>query len=251
MNINIHFQPEVGSTNDWAKELAAAGAPEGTLAVADRQTAGKGRRGRAWQTEKGTSIAMSLILRPEIQPEHASMLTLVMGLSVAQGITAATGLETSIKWPNDVVAQGKKLCGILTEMSAGMDGIHYVVVGTGINVNNTAFPEELSEIATSLFLELGEVQDKNLVMDAVIDAFTKNYELFFQHENLKELQNAYDALLINKDKEVRVLDPKEPFEGVARGITPTGELLVERTKDGQMTAVYAGEVSVRGLYSYV
>lgn len=250
MKINIHFQPEVGSTNDWAKELAAAGAPEGTLAVADRQTAGKGRRGRTWKTEEGATIAMSLILRPQMNPENASMLTLVMGLSVAQGITAATGLNTSIKWPNDVVSQGKKLCGILTEMSAGMDGIHHVVIGTGINVNNTAFPEEISEIATSLLIELEEKQDRDAVMNAVLTAFTRNYELFLLHENLQELQEAYDSLLINKDRQVRVLDPRDPFEGVARGITPTGELLVERP-DGQITAVYAGEVSVRGLYSYV
>lgn len=249
MKITINFQPEVGSTNDWAKDLAAAGAPEGTLAVADTQTAGKGRRGRSWKTAEGTSIAMSLVLRPQILPEHASMLTLVMGLSVAQGIRAATGLKTAIKWPNDVVANGRKLCGILTEMSSDLTGIRYVVIGTGINVNTPGFPEEIREVATSIYLELGQKQEKEKVMMAVLEAFTHNYALFLKTEDLQELQADYDVLLINRGRQVRVLDPKEPFTGIARGITSTGELLVKK-EDGSVTEVYAGEVSVRGILNY-
>ena len=134
---------ETDSTNIRARKLAEEGAPDGTLVVTDFQNAGRGRRGRMWVSPSGTGIFMSLILRPDILPSSASMLTLVAALAVYDGIKETTGLETVIKWPNDIVAEGKKLCGILTEMSAELEGIHYVVTGIGINANMTEFPEEV------------------------------------------------------------------------------------------------------------
>lgn len=250
MNIKICFQEEVDSTNLYAKRMAEEGAPEGTLALADAQTAGRGRRGRSWDSPKGESIYMSLLLRPKILPEHASQLTLVMGLSVAEGVADVLHLPVQIKWPNDVVVDGKKICGILTEMSADMDGIHYIVIGVGINVNNQKFPEELKSVATSLRIAAGKILDRQTVMRGVLDAFSRNYECFLETENLEGLVEAYNRILANRDHQVRVLDPKNPFEGIARGINEHGELLVER-QDGEIIAVYAGEVSVRGLYSYV
>lgn len=250
MNIEICFQEEVDSTNLYAKRMAKEGAPEGTLALADAQTAGRGRRGRNWDSPKGESIYMSLLLRPKILPEYASQLTLVMGLSVAEGVADVLQLPVQIKWPNDVVVDGKKICGILTEMSADMDGIHYIVIGVGINVNNQEFPEELKTVATSLRMVTGEMQDRQIIMQGVLDAFSRNYERFLETENLGGLTEAYNRILANRDHQVRVLDPKNPFEGIARGINEYGELLVER-QDGEIIAVYAGEVSVRGLYSYV
>ena len=137
----IVYYEETDSTNIRARKLAEEGAPDGTLVVTDFQNAGRGRRGRMWVSPSGTGIFMSLILRPDILPSSASMLTLVAALAVYDGIKETTGLETVIKWPNDIVAEGKKLCGILTEMSAELEGIHYVVTGIGINANMTEFPE--------------------------------------------------------------------------------------------------------------
>ena len=151
----VYYSHEVDSTNTWAKRLAEEGAPNGTLTTAETQTAGKGRRGRVWKSPEGTSVSMSLLLYPDLEPAKAPMLTIVMGLAVVQGVQRALGVDTRIKWPNDAVLNGKKLCGILTEMSAQIDYINYVVIGTGINVNQTEFPEEIAEIATSLAIEMG------------------------------------------------------------------------------------------------
>lgn len=246
----VYFAEEVDSTNTWGKRLAEEGAPHGTLVVADEQTQGRGRRGRSWQSPKGTNISMTLILRPDLEPARASMLTIVMGLSVAQGLKELLKLPVQIKWPNDAVLNGHKLCGILTEMSAQIDYINYVVVGTGINVNLPEVPEELKDIATSLLIETGRRVNRAEVIGAVLRAFARNYESFLAAGDLTGLLNAYNEILANRDRQVRVLDLKEPYEGVALGINARGELLV-RKADGSISEVYAGEVSVRGLYSYI
>ena len=246
----VYFAEEVDSTNTWGKRLAEEGAPHGTLVVADEQTQGRGRRGRSWQSPKGTNISMTLILRPDLEPARASMLTIVMGLSVAQGLKELLKVPVQIKWPNDAVLNGHKLCGILTEMSAQIDYINYVVVGTGINVNLPEVPEELKDIATSLLIETGHRVNRAEVIGAVLRAFARNYESFLAAGDLTGLLNAYNEILANRDRQVRVLDPKEPYEGVALGINARGELLV-RKADGSISEVYAGEVSVRGLYSYI
>lgn len=250
MNMNICFRKEVDSTNDWAKQMAEEGAPEGTLALADSQVLGRGRRGRSWESPAGDNLYMSLILRPEIPPEKASGLTLVMGLSAAQGITDVLRVPVKIKWPNDLVIGEKKFCGILTEMSASRQGIRFVVIGIGINVNNSSFPGELQGKATSLKLEKGTVIDKEVILDAVMTAFVKNYKIFLKTQDLSGLVEEYNRILVNRNRPVRVLNPANPFEGVAQGINTSGELLVERA-DGSVTAVYAGEVSIRGASSYV
>ena len=156
---NIVYYDEVDSTNLRIKQLGDEGAPEGTLAVADRQTAGRGRRGRSWDSPAGESISMSILLRPQITPNQAPMLTLVMACSVAEGIMDCKDVcgeqQIQIKWPNDIIIHGKKLVGILTEMSTQIDYINHVTVGVGINVNLTDFPEEIREHATSLRLECG------------------------------------------------------------------------------------------------
>lgn len=229
----VYYSHEVDSTNTWAKRLAEEGAPNGTLTTAETQTAGKGRRGRVWKSPEGTSVSMSLLLYPDLEPAKAPMLTIVMGLAVVQGVQRALGVDTRIKWPNDAVLNGKKLCGILTEMSAQIDYINYVVIGTGINVNQTEFPEEIAEIATSLAIEMGHPVNRAKIVAAVLEAFEENYEKFLEAGDLSALQEAYEAVLANKDQPVRVLDPKEPFEGVALGITSTGELRV-RKEDGTM-----------------
>ena len=148
----VHFAKETDSTNEWIKKLSKEGAPEGTLAVAEFQSAGKGRLGRSWQAPEGSSVMMSILLRPTFEPQYASMLTLVMGLSVAEAVRD-TGVKVSIKWPNDVVVSHKKICGILTEMGLEKGRIREVVIGDGINVNLEEIPEELQDKATSLYQE--------------------------------------------------------------------------------------------------
>lgn len=244
----VHFARETDSTNLWIKRLAKEGAPEGTLALAEFQSAGRGRLGRSWEVPEGTSVMMSILLRPKFEPQYAPTLTLVMGMAVAKAVKKL-GFDVSIKWPNDVVVSHKKICGILTEMGVRDGKIDYAVIGVGINVNIKEFPEEMVDKATSLYLESGKEFDRSQIPGLVMEAFEKYYEKFAATCDLSGLKEEYESILANYNQPVRVL-AKEPYEGVARGITDGGELLVEKT-DGTIVAVSAGEVSVRGLYSYV
>ena len=244
----VHFARETDSTNLWIKRLAKEGAPEGTLALAEFQSAGRGRLGRSWEAPEGTSVMMSILLRPKFEPQYAPTLTLVMGMAVAKAVKKL-GFDVSIKWPNDVVVSHKKICGILTEMGVRDGKIDYAVIGVGINVNIREFPEEMADKATSLYLESGRKFDRSQIPGLVMEAFEEYYEKFAATCDLSGLKEKYESILANYNQPVRVL-AKEPYEGVARGITDGGELLVEKT-DGTIVAVSAGEVSVRGLYSYV
>ena len=244
----VHFARETDSTNLWIKRLAKEGASEGTLALAEFQSAGRGRLGRSWEVPEGTSVMMSILLRPKFEPQYAPTLTLVMGMAVAKAVKNL-GFDVSIKWPNDVVVSHKKICGILTEMGVRDGKIDYAVIGVGINVNIREFPEEMADKATSLYLESGKEFDRSQIPGLVMEAFEEYYEKFAATCDLSGLKEEYESILANYNQPVRVL-AKEPYEGVARGITDGGELLVEKT-DGTIVAVSAGEVSVRGLYSYV
>ena len=244
----VHFARETDSTNLWIKRLAKEGAPEGTLALAEFQSAGRGRLGRSWEAPEGTSVMMSILLRPKFEPQYAPTLTLVMGMAVAKAVKSL-GFDVSIKWPNDVVVSHKKICGILTEMGVRDGKIDYAVIGVGINVNIKEFPEEMADKATSLYLESGKEFDRSQIPGLVMEAFEEYYEKFAATCDLSGLKEEYESILANYNQPVRVL-AKEPYEGVARGITDGGELLVEKT-DGTIATVSAGEVSVRGLYSYV
>ncbi len=240
---------EIDSTNTKAKELAEQGYPSGTLVVADRQIAGRGRRGRSWDSPAGIGIFMTLLLKPDINPNNASMLTLVTALATAQAISDVTGAEAKIKWPNDIVINGKKVCGILTEMSAQFDYINHIVIGIGINVHNESFPEEIRETASSLLLESSKRIHRADLIARFLERFEAGYAIFLQTEDLEGLMRDYNALLVNIQKQVRILDPKEPFEGKAIGITKRGELIVDTWESRKL--VSSGEVSVRGIYGYV
>lgn len=245
----VHFAKETDSTNIWGKQLAKDGAPHGTIVVTEYQSKGKGRFDRKWMAAPGSSVMFTIIVKPEIPPVCAPMLTLVIGLSIAQAVEKL-GVSSSIKWPNDVVVSGKKICGTLTEM--GLDGnkIRYVLIGSGINVNTEKVPEELQEKATSLYIETGKTFDRNEILALVMECFEQNYEKFIRTCDLSLLLEEYNFYLANKNRQVKVLDPAGEYEGIARGINKDGELLVE-TEKGEMVQVSAGEVSVRGLYSYV
>lgn len=247
---NLVCYAETDSTNNRAKEAGEKQAPHGMLFVADEQTAGKGRRGRTWVSPPGTSVYMTILLRPDIEPSKAPMLTLVMGLSVAEGIRKATGVEAKIKWPNDIVVNQKKVCGILTEMSTEIQSVNYVVIGDGINTNQEEFPEEIRQMATSLCLECGQPVRRAELIAAVMEQFEKNYETFMKTKDLSGLKEAYNAILVNCNRQVRILEPGNEYEAMAEGIDRMGELIV-RLPDGQKKNIFAGEVSVRGMYGYV
>ncbi len=263
---------EIDSTNNEAKRQAEIGAPHGLLVISEVQTAGRGRMGRPWSSPAGSGIWMSLLLRPSLAPIQASGLTLVMALAIREAIVTLTGAECRIKWPNDIVADGKKVCGILTEMSAEPDRINHVVIGVGINVTDDSFPEEIRDRAISIWQVCGQkIQRAELVAEIlktferfyehgqkiqraelvaeILKTFERFYEQYLQSGDMSTLLDAYNAALINCGQTVRVLDPKGEYEAVARGIIPSGALIVE--KDGQTREIISGEVSVRGVYGYV
>lgn len=239
----------VDSTNDEVKRRLESGAPEGLTVTADLQTKGKGRKGRSWSAPSGTGIAVSFLLKPEINPDLTSMITLVAGLSCVKAVRKISGTEALIKWPNDIVLKGKKLSGILTEFIPGRDGRGAVITGTGINVSTEGFPEELKETATSLYLETGKTFSRSELLALYLTEFERNYGIFLKDKDFSGLREEYESFLVNLGKEVRVLDPGGEFDGTAEGIDEKGSLLV-RKKDKELVRVYAGEVSVRGIYGY-
>lgn len=231
----------VDSTNEEAKRNSDM--PEGTLFIAERQTLGKGRRGRAWESPRGSGIWMSVLLKPDIPVETVSEITLAAGLAVARAAGGAL-----IKWPNDVVIGTKKLSGILTEMAAETDRIEYVICGIGINVNNETFPSELSEKATSLFIETGERHDRSALAARVMNEFEPLYERLAAG-GFSAIRQEYEKLCVTLGRQVVVSRPGREFSGKAIGMRDNGALVVE-TEDGTAD-VASGEVSVRGMYGYV
>lgn len=241
MKFKIEYYDELTSTNDYAKEAQA-----GTVIVARHQTNGKGRLGRSWQMAPSQAIAMSACLCPDINPQKASMLTLVAGLALAD----ALGDDVMIKWPNDAVIAGKKIAGILTEMAMSGNNIRYVVIGIGINVNMTDFPDDICNKATSLRLERGSEYALEPIIETYWECFEKRYETFLQTQDMSELMAEYNERLVNVGKRVYILEnEKVVSEGIALGINKIGNLLVKKD-DESITEVYSGEVSVRGIYGY-
>lgn len=239
----------VQGEHDTDRNLDPVEAREGLLVIGEEQTAGKGRIGRKWESPAGESVYFSFMLKPKVDPAHVPALTLVMGLSVAQAVRSVLAQTARIKWPNDIVIHGKKICGILTEAQAGQGGLDYVVIGTGINVNNQKFPPELKD-ATSLALEEGKRVPRALILAAVMKAFHSNYRKFCEAGDMSTLVSDYDFLLVDKDEKVRIEDPRVPYVAVSRGIDEYGRLNVER-EDGTKEKIATGEVSVRGIYGYV
>lgn len=246
----------IDSTNIRAKQLAECGEPEGTLVVADRQTAGRGRRGREWLAESGVGIWMTWILRPRLEPTQLSGITLIAALAVNRTIREVCGVESQIKWPNDIVLGGKKLCGILTEVSSETNYIHYAVTGIGINVNTVQFPAEMQDLATSLYLQTGCKVERTALVGRFAVLYGEYYEQYLQDGNLEAFVEEYNQMLINLDQQVTIYhgmveeaDPSKTETGIARGIQEDGALLVEI--DGCCKPIVSGEVSVRGIYGYV
>ena len=262
------YREETGSTNDDIFALAAQGYPHGTLLVASRQTAGKGRRGRTWISPREGNIYMSILLKPDLPPDVTPMLTVVMALSVYQASLDVVSAQDAsseedaarcrfgIKWPNDIVVSVdggpyRKLCGILTEMRMEDREISAITIGIGLNVNQTEFASEIAENATSYSLALGRKINRAALTAWTWNHFEENYNLFAQTQDFSKLHDAYEEGLVNKGRAVHVLDPRAPFTGTAVGINLQGELLVQPDDGSQVRTIASGEVSVRGVQGYV
>ncbi len=239
---NIFYYDETDTTNERAK--ANSSAPDGSVFIAEVQTHGKGSRGKGWTSPKGTGIWHSILLKPDIAPMEVSQITLVAGLAVCK----AVGLDAKIKWPNDIVIGSKKLCGILTEMSAEMDMVNYVVCGIGVNVNMESFDSEIAHRATSMYIESGKKYCRNEIIAKLLNSFEYYYEKFLEG-GLDAILDEYKRNCVTIGKEVSVIFKKETVRGKAVDVDRGGALIVE-TIDG-VIHVNSGEVSVRGIYGYV
>lgn len=246
---NLTVLDEVDSTNEFLKR-EAQNLQDRTLAVAIVQNSGKGSKGRSWTSSPESGVWMSLFLRPDIQMNKAPMLTLVMAVSVARACQILYNLPVQIKWPNDIVCNGKKICGILTEMKSLSDGGYGVVIGMGVNVNTDSFPQELREKATSIFLESGKKWQRFDLIGKIMECFMEDYKLFLQKSDLSLLLSAYSSMSVTVGKQVQVMDVRGSYSGKAVRIDKDGALVVE-CEDGSVKKIIGDEVSVRGIYGYV
>ncbi len=236
------------STNVQVKQMAIAGAPGGSLCVAECQTAGKGRLGRQWNSPAGQGLWISLLLRPKLTPAHAPLITLCTAMAMSRAVRETTGAKCDIKWPNDLVYQGKKICGILLELGADPDTIEYVVVGTGLNVRKGAYPPELAERATSIE-EFAEVPKRR---EIIVHYLAAMEDLIGRLEEggFSAIMEEYRQNSCTLGSRVHVSGSVD-FTGVAEAIDETGALFVRDDADGQLRRVLSGDVSVRGVMGYV
>ncbi len=230
------------STNRVGMELGYAGEPEGAVILAEEQSAGRGRAGRSWHSERGTGIYVTLLLRPKISPVQAPLLTMMAGLSAHAAIQARTGLQVDLKWPNDLMLNGKKLGGILTEMYSDTTLVRFVIVGIGINVNQEKFPGELSTMATSLRAETGKNESRLELLARLLREFENDYNRFLREGASSVTARFTKASSYAVGKKVRVTNGAESFTGVTAGLAPEGLLQVER-EDGKIVTVIAGDVT--------
>lgn len=238
---NVEVVEETGSTNSDALERGRAGAAEGLVLIAGSQVAGRGRLNRSWLGSPGGSILCSVLVKPQLDPEHVQLLTVAAGLAARDALRAAAGLDADLKWPNDLMSGGRKLGGILTESVIGHDSVEFCVVGIGLNVNWPAadIPEEIAEIATSVSAELGRDADRS----AILKSFLANFEdhLATAEQSPSHLIREYKENCATIGKRVKVATAGGTIEGYASGIDGHGRLLVS-DEDAENVAIDAGDL---------
>jgi BirA family transcriptional regulator, biotin operon repressor / biotin---[acetyl-CoA-carboxylase] ligase len=237
----FHFF-KVDSTNSVAMTLGESGEPHGTVVIAEEQTAGRGRAGHTWHSEKTNGIYMTVLLRPPIPPQQAPLITLAAGLAVREAILEQTGLAPDLRWPNDLLFGRKKFCGILTEMNAEQDQIHFVAVGIGINVNHERIPEELSKIATSLRIETKRVQSRVEIVTRLLRHLDSYYNRFVAEGAEAIVARFSEVSSYAYGKRVRIESASETYTGTTEGLESAGLLRVRRD-DGRLLPVIAGTLS--------
>lgn len=244
----ILYLEEATSTNDVAREYAERGEPEGFSVIAEVQTKGRGRMGRKWITPGNDSIAVTMLLRPQISPWMAPSITPVLAVSIVEALRETTGLEAGIKWPNDIVLNRKKLCGILTEMNAEVDMVKHIIIGMGLNVNQESFPEEIEGVATSLREYSGRNHDRRTILSGILNRFEVNYEAF-KREGIKPFIGALKKYSVLIGSIVTVATLNEEYEAEAVDIDSDGSLIVSLA-DGSRKRIISGDVSIKGYYGY-
>jgi len=238
----IHHFFKVDSTNNAALHLAHAGEPHGSLVIAEEQTAGRGRTGRPWHSEKSSGIYLTVLLRPPLVPAQAPLLTLLAGLAIRDAVVEQTGLYPDLRWPNDLLLRGHKFCGVLTEMHAEPDRVHFVIVGIGLNVNHARVPEALAPIATSLRMESGRVHSRLDLLVKLLRWLDRYYNQFLEEGAAAIVERFAAVSSFASGKRVRIAAAGQSYEGVTAGLDPSGVLRVTRD-DGQTALVIAGDVS--------
>ena len=237
---HIYHFFKTDSTNRVALELGHSGEPEGAVVIAEEQTAGRGRAGRKWLSERASGIYVTLLLRPKLAPVQAPVLTILAGLSAHAAVREVTGLDVDLKWPNDLMIEGKKLGGILTEMHAEPSQVRFVIVGIGLNVNQEKFPADLS-MATSLRSQTGKVHSRMEVLVRLLRGFESDYNRFLREGVGSVVERFESVSSYARGKRVRVNNGSDSYAGVTAGLGPEGLLQVQR-EDGRVTAVISGDV---------
>lgn len=245
----VEYHRTIDSTNIRAKELGANPKNEVALIIADEQTAGRGRLGRKWVSPQGVGLYSTILLYPSIPTVKASRITLIAAAAMAEAIRQVTSLEVGIKWPNDIVINQKKICGILTEMNAEMNAIHYLMVGAGVNVGKCDYPEEVSQVATSIEAECGHEISRIELMKVYVEKFSYYYDRFVNDDSLKEVIEVNRKFSVTIHKTVQIISRGESRLAEAISITEDGELVVIN-ESGNEEVIFYGEVSVRGLKGY-
>jgi BirA family transcriptional regulator, biotin operon repressor / biotin---[acetyl-CoA-carboxylase] ligase len=239
---HIYHFFKTDSTNRVALDLGHAGEPEGAVVIAEEQTAGRGRAGRKWLSERASGIYVTLLLRPKLAPVQAPVLTILAGLSAHAAVREVTGLDVDLKWPNDLMLEGKKLGGILTEMHAEPSQVRFVIVGIGLNVNQEKFPGELAGMATSLRAQTGKAHSRLEILVRLLRGFDSDYNRFLQEGVGSVVERFESVSSYARGKRVRVNNGTESYAGVTAGLGPEGLLQVQR-EDGRVTAVISGDVT--------
>jgi BirA family transcriptional regulator, biotin operon repressor / biotin---[acetyl-CoA-carboxylase] ligase len=240
---HIHHFFKVDSTNTVAMRLGEQGEPHGAIVLAEEQTAGRGRAGRTWVSEKSAGIHCTILLRPPIPPAHAPLLTLVAGLAARDAAAEDMDLIPDIRWPNDLLAGGRKFAGILTEMNAEPDRIHYAVLGIGINVNQAKMPAELADIATSLRMETGKTHSRFELLIRLLRHLDRYYNQFLSDGAAPILRRFAEVSSYFEGKRVRITTAAESFTGTTAGLDPSGVLRVTRDDGRGIEPVLSGDVA--------
>ncbi|HUJ33336.1 MAG TPA: biotin--[acetyl-CoA-carboxylase] ligase [Candidatus Acidoferrum sp.] len=237
----FHFF-KVDSTNTVALRLGEQGEPHGTLVLAEEQTSGRGRAGRSWTSEKSAGITCSILLRPPIPPAQTPLLTLVAGLAARDAAAEELDGAPDIRWPNDLIVDGKKFCGILTEMYAEPDRVHYAVLGIGMNVNQTKMPADLAAIATSLRIETGKTHSRPELLIRLLRHLDRYYNQFVADGAAPILRRFAEVSSYSQGKRVRITTSAETFTGTTAGLEPSGALRVARHDGRGVEVVLSGDV---------
>jgi BirA family biotin operon repressor/biotin-[acetyl-CoA-carboxylase] ligase len=235
-----HFR--IDSTNTAALDLAQKGAEHGTVVVAEEQTGGRGRLGRTWYSEKSSGIYVSVIMRPPFSPSAAPILTLMAGVATHHALSTATGLGVDIRWPNDLLVNGKKVAGILTEMNAELGRLHAVVLGIGINVNHREMPAELRPTATSLRIETQRAWSRVQILIALLKELEGHYHLLLEKGSAVIAERWAAASTYASGKRIRIVTAEAESQATTAGLDPSGALRV-RYDDWHEEALVAGEIA--------